>query len=432
MLNTSNQPLNVKTGLNIKIFFLIGGMLILIMLIAVIIFKISSQFNSISENPNDFPVNNQNSVTYLSEAQQARMRLSNGKCSGAGPVILSVSPMQPEDFSILIPYGLMVGGHVTPIDHQYFSPTIFNSPRDSYEVMAMADGRIVDIQPRDRVNPQNATDKFQEYRIVFTHTCTFFTYFDLVTSLSPDLLAAYEKVKNPEGYAGSMDFLVKAGQVIGKIGGQTLDFAVWNTEQILSGFIVPEHYQGEFWKIYTANPYDYMTPELKELLIERNPRTVEPIQGKIDYDIPGKLIGNWFVAGSGGYSGGQKAEYWKTHLAIAPDHYDPTKYIISFGDFAGQASQFTVSDSTFRPENIGVESGLLKLELKTFSYVDTGGNSWNGMSLIKSPKLIANNFVQGCVLLQLLEPEKLKVETIPKKNCSGISGFSDQAQIYER
>ena len=234
----------------------------------------------------------------------------------------------------------------------------------------------------------------------------------MVTSLAPDLLAAYEKVKNPDGYAGSIDFPVKAGQVIGKIGGQTLDFAVWNTEQVLTGFIVPEHYQGEFWKIYTANPYDYMTPELKELLIERNPRTINPIQGKIDYDIPGKLIGNWFVAGSGGYSGGQRAEYWETHLAIAPDHYDPTKYIISFGDFAGEASQFTVGDPAFMPENIGVESGLLKLELKTFSYLDNDGNFWNGMSLIKSPKLIANNFTQGCVLFQLQNNGKLKMEAL--------------------
>ena len=28
-------------------------------------------------------------------------------------------------------------------------------------------------------------------------------------------------------------------------------------------------------------------------------RTAEPISGKIDYDLDGKLIGNWFVAGSG-------------------------------------------------------------------------------------------------------------------------------------
>ena len=46
------------------------------------------------------------------------------------------------------------------IDHQYFSPTIFNSPRDTYDVMAPADGRIVDIGPRDRVDPNDPNDHF--------------------------------------------------------------------------------------------------------------------------------------------------------------------------------------------------------------------------------------------------------------------------------
>ncbi|KKW05394.1 MAG: hypothetical protein UY40_C0021G0003 [candidate division CPR1 bacterium GW2011_GWC1_49_13] len=70
-------------------------------------------------------------------------------------------PMDLADFSIIIPYGLMIGGHVTPIDHQYYSPMVFNSPRDTYPVYAMADSRLVDIQPRD-------TDRGREYRMVFS------------------------------------------------------------------------------------------------------------------------------------------------------------------------------------------------------------------------------------------------------------------------
>jgi len=198
-----------------------------------------------------------------SEAVQAGKLLSNNKCSGEGSVELTKSAMNPDDFGIIIPYGLMVGGHVTPIDHQYFTPKDQQSPRDSYDVMALADGRIVDIGPRARVNPNDPTDTFEEYRIVFSHTCTFLTYFDLVTSLAPDLKAEYDRVKDPNGYAGAIDFKVKAGQVIGKIGGQTLDFAVWDTKKPLTGFITPELYRAESWKLYTANPYDYMTDDLK-------------------------------------------------------------------------------------------------------------------------------------------------------------------------
>ena len=58
---------------------------------------------------------------------------------------------------------------------------------------------------------------------------------------------------------------MKEGQLIGKIGKQTLDFAVWDTEKPLSGFVIPEHYEREPWKIYTANPFDYFTDEIKKI-----------------------------------------------------------------------------------------------------------------------------------------------------------------------
>jgi hypothetical protein len=42
-------------------------------------------------------------------------------CSGSGPVNFEHSPMRFEDFSVILPYGLVVGAHVTPIDHMYFA-----------------------------------------------------------------------------------------------------------------------------------------------------------------------------------------------------------------------------------------------------------------------------------------------------------------------
>lgn len=77
---------------------------------------------------------------------------------------------------------------------------------------------------------------------------------------------------------------VKAGQLIGRIGAQTLDFAVWNLEKPLKVFANPESYSvGDPWKIYTDNPYDYVSPDVKKVMLDKNPRTVEPIQGKINY-----------------------------------------------------------------------------------------------------------------------------------------------------
>lgn len=360
--------------------------------------------------------------------------LSHGNCNGTGPVTLSVSPMRPEDFSILIPYGLVVGGHVTPIDHQYFSPTEFFSKRDKYPVYALANARLVEIGSRPRTNPNNPNDKFEEYRIVFSHSCTFFTYFDLVTSLTPEINAVYQAKKDRSGYA-VLDIPITAGQLIGRIGGQTLDFAVWNTEKPLTGFITPKLYEGESWKIFTVNPNDYVTPELKALFIQKNPRTALPIEGKIDYDQPGKLVGNWFREGTDGYASRQQSAlpYWDGHLAIVPDHYDPNVYRISFGNFGGEAKQFVSKDISFDASTVDISRGIVKISLVDGIYVTSTGAFWDNFSLTKGPKLRASNSSNlSCVLFQVMPDEKLKMEQFIEKTCASTSGFTAKAQMYYR
>lgn len=358
-----------------------------------------------------------------SQAEKAGRDLAGGKCTGKGPGLLTVLPMRPEDFSIIVPYGLMVGGHVTPIDHQYFSPKDFKSARDAYEVYAMADSRLVDIQPR-------TNERGTEYRMVFSVTCTFLYYYDLVTSLAPDIKTIYDRSGR-----GHIDIPIKAGQRVGRIGGQTLDFAVWNTEKPLSGFIVPEHYRAEPWKMFTADPLDYCTEELKTLMLSRHVRTAEPRSGKIDHDVDGRLIGNWFMEGTKGY-GGVRGEgnwdYWTGHLSFAPDVYDPESCIVSVGDFGGKAQQFAVSGNTPKPEDVSMATGLVKYDLVTWTYQQADGTFWDRHSVTNGLTLAAQNRIQGCVLVQLLEDRKLKLECFPGKSASQVTGFTAGARIYTR
>src|SRR3990170_2407964 len=63
-----------------------------------------------------------------------------------GKIILtSSSPMNLEDVSMILPMGLMIGGHVTPIDHMYFSPINFQSAPDTYDVYSIGKGVITQI-----------------------------------------------------------------------------------------------------------------------------------------------------------------------------------------------------------------------------------------------------------------------------------------------
>ena len=74
--------------------------------------------------------------------------LTSGNCSGAGSVNIG-PPMPLDQVSFVLPYGEVVGGHVTPIDHQYYNGLLANSAlRDTYDVIAPADGNIVSVQHR--------------------------------------------------------------------------------------------------------------------------------------------------------------------------------------------------------------------------------------------------------------------------------------------
>lgn len=372
---------------------------------------------------------NQNPLREIIKTNQSggdRSDLSNGKCQGDGKPKLGRSPMDPEDFSMIIPYGLVVGGHVTPIDHQYFSPADYNSPLDSYPVYAMADAKLVEVQPRTFATGV----KKVEYRMVFALSCKLYYYYDLVTSLTGRVKEAYEA----NGRDINLD--VKEGEQIGFIGAQTLDFAVWDMDVTLTGFVNPASYNSlEPWKIHTVDPLPYYTDDLKKFILTRYVRTAEPISGKIDYDIDGRLIGNWFAVGTNGYggsTGGGGEGYWRGHLSIAPNHWDPTAFIISLGDFSGKEAQFAVRGNTPKPEDVSVDSGVVKFELVTFSYTKADGSAWDHQSLIKGPRLKTNNQVEGCLLVQMQADRKLQAESFPKKPCREVMAFTASSKIYER
>lgn len=371
--------------------------------------------------------------TGTDSAIQAGRNLAHGNCTGSGTVELTHSPMKFADFGVLLPYGLVTGGHVTPIDHGYFSPADVHSARDAYEVYAMADGAIVDISLRSQVTGSAA--KVHEYRFVFSHTCTFLTYFDLVTSLAPDIKEVFDANQKNGYFSGNIP--VKAGQLVGSIGGQTLDYAVWNTEKPLTGFIHPEHYASENWKIYTDDPFAYFTPELSAKLLKRNPRVAEPLSGKIDYDIQGKLIGNWFREGSNYYEGDRtisNGAYWGGHFSIAPNYIDPSVFTISLGDFEGEAMQFISKTNSPLPEHVSVESGIVKYDLVSWAFKKSNGQYWDYFTPAQNLRLVVpeNSPTKGCLVLQMLEAEKLKFELFPGKTCVKVKNFTASALIYTR
>ena len=79
-----------------------------------------------------------------------------------------------------------------------------------------------------------------------------------------------------------------------------------NTEVKLAGFLTPKLYGHYAWRVHIVDPFDFFDEPLKSKLLALNVRKVKPFFGRIDYDVDGRLIGNWFLEGSGGYPGDRR------------------------------------------------------------------------------------------------------------------------------
>jgi hypothetical protein len=349
-----------------------------------------------------------------------RQTFSHGTCTGSGSRRITAAPMAPADVKTVVPMGAVAGAHVTPIDHQYYVPLDLMAGRTAYAVRAPITGFIVLVQHRTVavVDPGQTVKAPDEYRIVFEGSCTFWVYYDLVTQLDPSVAAAVA-AQLQTNMSANVRIPVTAGQVIGRIGGQTLDLGVVDANVTLPGFVVPSHYVAEPWKIHTVDPFDYMDEPARSQLLALNPRTASPRGGKIDHDVDGTAAGNWFQAGTNGYAGLVMSRGWAGHLALTYGHIDPTKIVISIGTYQGSARAFGVLSNMPDPRTITEATGVVKYEMATLGY------GIDGAPFTVGP-------VVGVVLLQVMPGRQLKVEVVPNGTAATVSAFTSAAVMYER
>ncbi len=332
------------------------------------------------------------------------------------------APVNLEKTKVFLPLGLMVGDHVTPIDHHYFQN--FDNTEYNIEVYSPDAGHITSIQHMPEA------EEGKDYRIIIQHTCTISSIYIYVSNL-PEKIKKYA----PMGMStASVHIPVEAGELIGYYK-NNLDYNLVDEEVVLSGFIIPDHYQAEPWKIHVPNTYDYFNEPVKSRLIEKSIRTVEPLGGKIDYDIDGKLAGNWFLEGNDGYAGESTGwgKYWLGHLSFVYDAYDPERIVLSIGGYDGKDSQqFAVKGNTPDPAEVDAEDGLVKYELVRYDHVKPDGSTWDRISLAKDLKTQEHAQTEGIALVRMVEDRKIKFEAFPRKTASEVIDFTANARIYER
>jgi len=328
------------------------------------------------------------------------------------------SPIDPKVIKLIEPLGRMAPSHPFPTPHMYISDDIGgDNPggTTTYDIVAPADGLIVNI----------GTNSVNDYFISIWYSCSLTSFFIHVADLTPEILAITGELQPGSQWdALNKDAIpVKAGQRIARSKG-TFDFGVLDSKVNLTGLI-----RGDV-QIHTADPFDYFIEPVRSQMLEKNPRTVEPIGGKINYDIDGRLVGNWFEDASG--VGVFDVDFSKGRLAISYDFINPTRVRISFGaeDEIGITEEdcrcgwvYGVKGNKPDPADVSVDSGQVKYELLAReSATDARGFRVR----------INTAEVLGVFLVRMLDDRTIKGEVFPKKTASQVKGFTTNAKIYAR
>lgn len=351
-----------------------------------------------------------------------RVAFSHGTCQGSGVVRYAALPMAIADIGEFTPLGTMTGAHVTPVDHQYLYPLDANAGRTHYSVYAPFTGNIVLIQPRVKRagDPGSAPVGSVDYRVMFEGSCTYWVYYDLMTQLEPAILAA-----GGSALASNSEALVRipvtAGQLVGRVGGQSLDLGTVNADVTLPGLLVAAHYIAEPWKVHSMDGLDYFDEPLRSQLLAKNKRKSAPLGGKIDFDVDGTASGNWFLLGANGY-GGPNGEgggnYWSGHLSLARGNIDPALLVFSMGFPNGSSQQWTIKGNAPDPATITAANGVVLYQL-----TQSAGDS---------VRTNANQPVVAALLIQVLSGRQLRVEYVPNYVAGAVANFSSLALTYER
>jgi hypothetical protein len=372
-----------------------------------------------------------------------RSKLPTGRgssgCRGKGPGTIAASPIALSDLAYIQPMGLMIGGHVTPIDHGYFyiKGAVAHPPQQAAVYAPLGGNVSVVTRTVRRGDPAAKQATYDDYAITIEATCTFRVRFSNMVRFAGALGDNVGQLGENE--TKTPNFAVKAGELIGYTGLPTafgIDVWVENDDITLTGFVDPAQYTAaEVWKTHMADLFDATEEPLKSQLLALDERDAMPRWGKIDYDIDGKLVGSWFRVGTGGYGGnqfGKGGNYWTGHLSVVYDGNDPRQIDVSFGDYQGQAQQFAVVGNTPDPATVDQSSGLIKFQLGQIqqSSGDTG-KPWDGREHVPHVTTKAGPVV-GTVLMQLTGQRQLKMEIFAGKTASQVVGFDAGAELFER
>jgi hypothetical protein len=297
-----------------------------------------------------------------------------------GPLVFRASPIDQSAIRWITPLGnLNPPDHALPTDHIYFyfaDPNAGESPvarRTSF--FAPADGTVEDVFG-------GATSSEQKVSIRATTTVRYY-----VDHLIPEIPIA----------RGTK---ITAGQRLGTTGSVfAIDLGVVNDALTLS-FVNPSRY-ADSESLHADAPLKYYEEPLRGQLYARVQCIGADRDGTIDFDLAGRLSGNWFVQGG------------TAPLAFVYDTYDPTQVRISAANGLSQVGVFAIAPGDPMPRDVSVASGKVRYTIT---------RSQTGPPFIGAPA--------GRLLVQMLDDQRIQAEMFPVG--AGADDFTGASRLFVR
>jgi hypothetical protein len=198
---------------------------------------------------------------------------------------------------------------------------------------------------------------------------------------------------------------IKAGQIIGTTGlGPAIDFGVIDNA-VVNDFANPKRYNDEH--LHCGKPLSYYPDSLKSILYPKVDREGNEKDGKVNVDVKGKLVGNWFLDDKTFHVDGPDG--WEKELSFAFDIQKPTRVLVSIGGTLGQTGKWGIPSDAIRPEDVTVSSGKVAYRL-----------------------LYMEELTQaGLMIVQMLDADHIKIQVFPNSQESDAE-FDGNAKTYAR
>jgi hypothetical protein len=209
---------------------------------------------------------------------------------------------------------------------------------------------------------------------------------------------------------------IAPGQVLGTTAPGTphIDFGLINYTRTLS-FANPARYASDANTLYCDSALAYFTEPLRTQLYAAVQRVGSDRDGRIDFDVAGRLAGNWYVEGlSAAVS--QNPPAWPQQLAFVRDNYDPSRLRISIGGTLSVTGLFEPAPGT--PDFAGVSPASGTVAYPLLLPLAPGQTSG------PQPQ-------RGVLIVRMLDDSRIEVETVAGAGLSNTD-FSGAAKIYVR